>query len=61
VPHQLERLETRRSYARMLAERAGPGDSDRARVLLEEALKGFTRLRMPRNAEETEASLASLK
>ena len=61
LPHQLERLETRHFYAEMLAERDGPGDLDRARTLLEEAVDGFTRLRMPRHAEMTRASLLSLR
>jgi len=49
LPHQLERLETRRFYAQMLAERDGPGDRERARQLLEEATLGYARLGMPRH------------
>ncbi len=51
LPHQFERYETRRFYARMLASRADPGDADHARTLLVDAERGFTRLRMPRHAE----------
>lgn len=60
MPHQLERLETRRFFALMLAERAAPGDRDRAQRLLQEALDGFTRLGMPRHAELAKAALVSI-
>ena len=60
LPHQLERLETRRFYAQMLTERAGPGDRDRARKLLDEALDGFTRLRMPRHADLARNALVAI-
>ncbi len=51
LPHQFERYETRRCYARMLRERDAAGDRDKADGLLREAVDGFTRLRMPRHAE----------
>jgi hypothetical protein len=60
MPHQFERLETRRFYAQMLAERAGPGDLDRARRFLEEAGEGYTHLRMPRHGEMAKKALATL-
>ena len=59
LPHQLERLETRRFYAAMLAERGAPGDAEETRRLLGEAVEGFTRLGMPRHAELARAALVS--
>jgi tetratricopeptide (TPR) repeat protein len=60
LPHQVERLETRRFYAQMLAGRAGPGDQTRAQKLLQEAVEGFVRLGMRRHAELAEAALAAM-
>jgi class 3 adenylate cyclase/tetratricopeptide (TPR) repeat protein len=60
LPHQLERLETRRFYAQMLLERASPGDPDRARRLLHEASEGFSRLGMPRHAELAQSALVTM-
>ena len=60
LPHQVERLETRRFYAQMLTERAGPGDVARARTLLDEAVEGYTRLRMPRHRELAQAAVAAI-
>ncbi len=60
LPHQLERLETRRFYAQMLTERAGPGDRERAQLLLQEAIDGFSRLHMPRHADLARAALVAV-
>ncbi|MDB5875628.1 MAG: hypothetical protein JWQ07_5070, partial [Ramlibacter sp.] len=60
LPHQVERLETRRSYAAMLTQRAAHGDADRARILLGEALAGYRHLRMPRHADLAAAALTSV-
>jgi DNA-binding SARP family transcriptional activator len=60
LPHQLERLETRRFYAQMLTERAGPGDRERAQLLLQEAIDGFSRLHMPRHADMARAAFDGL-
>jgi hypothetical protein len=51
LPHQLERLETRRCYAHMLLERG----AERGVVarLLGEAVHGYRRLGMPRHVELT--------
>jgi tetratricopeptide (TPR) repeat protein len=57
MPHQLERLETRRFYALMLMERDSPGDRERAEKLLREAIDGFDRLGMPRHAELAKSAL----
>lgn len=59
LPHQLERLETRRFYAQMLIEQSAPGDQERARTLLQEAAEGFTRLGMPRHAQLARDALVS--
>lgn len=61
TPHQVERFETRRFYAQMLAERDGAGDRDQARLLLSEALDGFVRLGMPRHADLVRSALAELR
>lgn len=60
LPHQFERLETRRFYAHMLTARGGAGDRDRARRLLEEAIEGYARLGMPRHRGLAQAALATL-
>ena len=60
LPHQVERLETRRFYAQMLTERAGPGDVARARTLLDEAVEGYTTLRMPRHRDLAQAAVAAI-
>lgn len=48
MPHRVEQPEVRRWYARMLLERDGPGDRERARTLLAESPR---RLRSDRHAE----------
>ena len=60
LPHQVERLETRRFYAQMLTERVGPGDMARARTLLDEAVEGYTTLRMPRHRDLAQAAVAAI-
>jgi tetratricopeptide (TPR) repeat protein len=51
LPHRLEQADARRFYAEMLLERGEPGDDERARVLLEEAIAGYERNGMPRHRE----------
>ena len=51
APHKIMQPETRRWYARMLLDRAGAGDADRARVLLDEAIEMYGTLGMPRHLE----------
>ncbi len=60
LPCQFERLETRRFYAQMLSERAGPSDLDRARRLLTEAVEGYTRFGMPSHSQLAQDSRAAL-
>jgi class 3 adenylate cyclase/DNA-binding SARP family transcriptional activator len=57
LPFMLEGAETRRFYARMLLDRNTPGDRDRARSLLEEAVPVYRRIGMPRHEEMTRALL----
>ncbi|HEV3365650.1 MAG TPA: hypothetical protein VG795_16220, partial [Acidimicrobiia bacterium] len=49
LPHVLEKLHTRRWYARMLLDRSGPGDKGKATQLFGEAREGYRRLGMPRH------------
>jgi DNA-binding SARP family transcriptional activator len=51
LPSVIEGAETRRWYARMLLERDAPGDGDRARTLVEEAMPIYERVGMPRHVE----------
>jgi tetratricopeptide (TPR) repeat protein len=51
VPHRLEQAEIRRFHAMMLRDRAAPGDREKARKLLGEARKTYTRIGMPRHIE----------
>jgi hypothetical protein len=51
VPHRLEEAEIRRFHAMMLRDRAARGDREKARKLLGEARKTYTRIGMPRHIE----------
>ena len=51
IPHKIMQPESRRWYARMLLDRAGPDDEDRARVLLDEAIQMYGDLGMPRHLD----------
>jgi hypothetical protein len=51
LPHEIEGAETRRWYARMLLDRGGAGDRDRAGALLDEAIAVYRRVGMPRHEE----------
>jgi hypothetical protein len=57
LPFAIEDAETRRWYARMLLDRNGPGDADRARSLVEEAIPIYRRIGMPRHEELARALL----
>lgn len=50
-PHLLEQTEIHCFHAMMLINRAGPGDREKARRLLSEALASYTRIGMPRHIE----------
>ncbi len=58
IPHKIEQPEVRRWYSDMLIERGGPGDVDRARALLAEAIAMYTTIGMPRHIELAERVLA---
>jgi tetratricopeptide (TPR) repeat protein len=55
IPHRLEEAEIRRFHAMMLIERAHPGDRQRARRMLTEALETYTQIGMHRHREITNA------
>jgi tetratricopeptide (TPR) repeat protein len=57
IPHLLEQAEIRRFHAMMLMDRAGPGNRGRARTLLDEALKNYQHIGMPRHIELTQKLL----
>ena len=57
LPHKIEQPEVRRWYARMLVDRDGPGDRDRALQLLAEALPMYREIGMPKHVEMAEALL----
>jgi len=51
IPHKVMQPESRRWFARMLLDRDGSGDHDKARVLLDEAIQMYGDLGMPRHLE----------
>jgi class 3 adenylate cyclase/tetratricopeptide (TPR) repeat protein len=57
LPIVMEQPEVRRWYARMLIDRDAPGDRDKARELLTEAIAMYRRIGMPKHVEMTEALL----
>ena len=57
-PDRLEQADIRRFHAMMLLDRAAPGDREKARTLLNEALETYTLIGMPRHIEMTQALLA---
>jgi eukaryotic-like serine/threonine-protein kinase len=56
-PDRLEQAEICRFHAMMLRDRANRGDREKARTLLDEALKTYTHIGMPRHIEMTEILL----
>ena len=58
IPHRLEQPEVRRWYAQMLLERDAPGDREKARRILEEAVAMFRELGMAKHLEMAETALA---
>ncbi len=56
-PNVLEQAEIRRFHAMMLLDRAAPGDREKARRLLDNALETYTYIGMPRHIEMTQALL----
>ncbi len=60
MPHKLEQARVRYWHASMLVDRNGPGDRDRARRLVGQAITGFRQMGMPiylKRAEELAAGL----
>jgi hypothetical protein len=60
LPVVMEQPEVRRWYARMLIDRDGPGDREKARELLTEATAMYRRIGMPRHIEMAEALLSEV-
>jgi len=60
LPAVVEQPEVRRWYARMLIDRNAPGDRDKARQLLTEAIAMYRRIGMPKHVEMAEALLSEV-
>jgi tetratricopeptide (TPR) repeat protein len=60
LPVVIEQPEVRRWYARMLIDRDGPGDREKARELLTEAIAMYRRIGMPKHVEMAEVLLSRL-
>jgi hypothetical protein len=58
IPFVSEQPEVRRFYAQMLLERGAPGDRERARAMLEEAIVSYRKIGMPRHVEMAEGLIA---
>ena len=57
LPHVIAQPEVRRWYARMLLDRDQPGDRDKARTLLGEAVEMYRTIGMPKHLEMAERML----
>ncbi len=60
LPHKIAQPEVRRWYAQMLIDRDAPGDRDKARTLLGEAVKMYRTIGMPKHLEMAERMVAGL-
>jgi len=60
LPVAIEQPEVRRWYARMLIDRDGPGDREKARQLLTEAIAMYHQLGMPKHVEMAETLVRGL-
>ncbi len=60
LPVVIAQPEVRRWYARMLIDRDAPGDRDKARELLTEAVAMYRQIGMPKHLEMAEAVLREL-
>jgi class 3 adenylate cyclase/tetratricopeptide (TPR) repeat protein len=60
IPVVLEQPEVRRWYARMLVDRNAPGDREKARQLLTEAIAMYRHIGMPKHVEMAEELLGEL-
>ena len=59
IPHKIEQPEVRRWYAQMLRDRNAPGDRDKARPMLGEAVEMYGAIGMPRHLEMAKGLLKS--
>jgi tetratricopeptide (TPR) repeat protein len=60
LPFVIEQPEVRRWYARMLIDRHGPGDREKARELLTEAIAMYRQIGMPKHQEMAQEILNAL-
>jgi len=60
LPYIVQQPEVRRWYARMLIDRDGPGDREKAHELLMEAIAMYRRIGMPKHVEMADALLSQL-
>ncbi len=60
LPIVIAQPDVRRWYARMLIDRDAPGDRDKARALLTEAIAMYRKIGMPKHVEMAEAMLREL-
>ena len=60
IPFRSEQPEARRWYAQMLIDRNAPGDRDKARTLLSEAVEMYRTIGMPKHLEQAERTLERL-
>ena len=51
IPFRCQQPEVRRWYAQMLLDRKAPGDRDKARIFLGEAVEMYEQIGMPRHVE----------
>ena len=60
LPHKIAQPEVRRWYAWMLNDRNAPGDQDKARTMLGEAIEMYRAIGMPKHLEMAERMLDAL-
>ena len=60
LPHKIAQPEVRRWYAQMLLDRNAPGDRDKARTLLGEAIDQYRTIGMPKHLAMAEGMLKSV-
>jgi tetratricopeptide (TPR) repeat protein len=60
IPHKLDQCEVRYWYGKMLTKRGSPGDRDKTRQLLDEAIDGYRSIGMPLHLEMAEELRAKL-
>ena len=60
IPHRIAQPEVRRWYAWMLLDRDAPGDREKARTLLGEAIEQYRKIGMPKHVEMTEEMLKTI-